>query len=185
MDTIDAIRTRRSVRAYLDQPVARSLIEDVIADTAHAPWTPGALPEPWVFNVIAGRASIAAYGERALDYARTNRPRLQGYEWTERPGFSVFHGAPAVVIISGRASYSGAEQECVRAGQVFALSAHARGLGCCWVGSPMLWIADPAVQRELGLPEGFAPFSVFALGYAAATPAAPAPIQPRIVWRGD
>jgi nitroreductase len=182
MDAIEAIRTRRSVRAYQDRPVARDLIEAVIADAAHAPWTPGALPEPWVFNVIEGRAAVAAYGARALDYARANRPRLQGYEWTERPGFSVFHEAPAVIIISGRSDYAPAQGESTRAGQNLSLSAHARGLGSCWVGSPMLWIGDAAVQRELGIPEGLTPFAVFTLGYAAATPDPPTPLQPRILW---
>ena len=182
MDAIEVIRSRRSVREYEDRPVERALIEEVIRDATHAPWTPLAMPEPWLFVVIEGPDRIAEYGRRALDYARTHRPQLKGYEWTERPGFSVFHGAPVVVLVAGRADYRLALEEATRAGQILALSAHARGLGSCWVGAPNLWLENPEVRAELGIPEGFAPFAAFTLGYPARTPVAPIPFQPRIVW---
>jgi len=182
MNAIEAIRTRRSVRRYRETPVDRGVIEEVILDAAHAPWAPLSLPEPWVFVVIEGRERIAEFGERALQYARRNRPGRVGYEWTEREGFSVFHGAPVVVLVCGRADYSLALEECTRAGQILTLSAHARGLGACWVGAPNLWLQDAGVRRELGIPEGVRPFAVFALGHPEGTAEPPRGFQPRIVW---
>ena len=184
MDAIDAIHARRSIRDYLQAPVQQSLIDAIITDSAQAPWTPISAPEPWVFTVICGAERITGYGARALQFARENRPE-RGYEWTERPDFSVFYNAPVVIIISGKIGNPLALEECTRAGQILALSAVARGLGSCWVGSPMLWLGDPGVRRELHIPDGFAPHAVFTLGYAAKMPGNPGIIATRTNWIGD
>src|SRR5438552_2602646 len=154
MDAIEALHGRRSIRAYAPRPVSRDLIEAVIWDAAQAPSTPISGAEPWVFVVVEGAERIAGYGERAKAFARDNRPEGPGYSWADRPEFSVFLGAPVVIAICGRADNTQAMAECTRAGQNLMISAHARGLGTCWVGSPMLWLRDPAVQRELAVPAG-------------------------------
>lgn len=183
MDTIDAIHGRRSIRNYLPKAVEPSLIEAIIDDAAQAPWTPISAPEPWVFTVIQGLARIRGYGARALQFARDNRPE-RGYEWTQRPDFSVFYNAPVVIAISGKIGNPLALDECTRAGQILSISVFARGLGSCWVGSPMLWLGDPGVRVELGIPEGFAPQAVFTLGYPATIPANPGVITTRTNWVG-
>ncbi len=182
MDAIDAIHGRRSIRDYQARPVARNLIEAVIWDAVQAPSTPVSGVQPWVFNVIEGAERIAAYGERAKAYAREHRPNEAGYGWADRPEFSVFFNAPSVIVISGGASNSQAPAECCRAGQNLMISAHARGLGTCWVGSPMLWMRDLATRRELGVPDGQEPFAVFTLGYPATTPAGAPRERPVVVW---
>ena len=182
MDAIEAIRARRSIRDYLSDPVPRPIIDEILLDAAHAPWTPLSLPDPWLFTVIEGREHLSRYGAQALEFARRNRPQARGYEWTERPGFSVFHNAPVAVVISGRADYPPALEECTRAGQIVALSAHARGLGSCWVGAPNLWLADPATRSELAISEGFRPYAALTLGYPATVPPAPMRLQPRVTW---
>jgi nitroreductase len=62
------------------------------------------------------------------------------------------------------------------------ISAHARGLGTCWVGSPMLWLRDLGTRRELGVPDGQEPFVAFTLGYPAAMPAGAPRERPVILW---
>src|SRR5215831_17903031 len=109
MDIIEAIHSRRSVRAYSAQPVEREVIEDLIWDAAQAPPPfPGQIP--WTFNVIRGRARIAVYGERAIQYARDHRPAVADGSWRDREDFKVFWDAPVVVIISGPVG------DCCRAG---------------------------------------------------------------------
>ena len=181
MDAIVAIRSRRSVRAFADRPVARELITELIADATHAPFTPIAKDGAWRFTVIEDRERIAAYGTRALDYARAHRPQLKGYEWTERPGFSVFHGAPVVIVIAGREALPVALEECTRAGQLLDIAANARGLGICWVGAPDLWLRDSAVRQELGIPEGWRPYATFAMGHPVDGPAPPPAGRPPLL----
>src|ERR1700744_5519563 len=133
MDVIAAIHGRRSVRSYQPTSVPRALIEAIISDAAQAP-PPFRGIVPWAFNVIEGVERIAAYGARAMDYAGAPRPESS---WLARPGFKIFWDAPAVIIISGPVD------DCARAGQNLMLSAHARRLGTCWVGSPVLLFTTP------------------------------------------
>jgi nitroreductase len=175
MDVIAAIHGRRSVRSYRPTRMPRELIEAIISDAAQAP-PPFRGMVPWAFNVIEGVQRIAALGERAIDHARKHRPGGPGWDWVERPGFKVFWDAPAVIIISGPVG------DCSRAGQNLMLSAHARGLGTCWVGSPMRWITTPEVRAELKIPENLTPVAVFCLGYAAAVPEQVAHETPPVIW---
>lgn len=85
MDAIEAIRGRRSVRRYRGTAIDSALIEAVITDAAHAPWTPVSVPHPWVFTVVSGKERLSDLGSRALAYARENRPQRAGYGWLDDP----------------------------------------------------------------------------------------------------
>lgn len=183
MDAIEAIHGRRSIRHFRDDPTPRAIFEAAIFDAACAPYTPISRPKPWIFTVIEGKERIAAYGERALAYAREHRPVREGYAWADDPSFSVFHGAPTVIVISGSSINPLALEECTRAGQILALSMHARGPASCWVGSPNLWVRNPNVRAELEIADGYTPYAVFAIGFPAAPlSASPSAIVPQITW---
>jgi nitroreductase len=180
MDTVTAIHTRRSIRDYDKRTVARDLISDILWDAAQAPTTP--ISGPFLFHVIEGAARIATLGERAKVYAREHRPSTAGYGWADRPEFKVFLDAPVVVVISGHGDNDQSIQDCNRAGQNLMLSAHARGLGSCWVGAPMLWLRSAEARKELGIADGFQPFAAFTLGYPAIVPPSKSRERPQIVW---
>ena len=115
MDVIEAIHGRRSVRSYDPKPVERDLIENLILDAAQAP-PPFRGQIPWAFNVVQGVQRIAAYGVRAMDYARNHHPDGPGWDWLERSDFKIFWDAPVLIIISGPVG------DCCRAGQNLMLS---------------------------------------------------------------
>jgi nitroreductase len=175
MDVIEAIHSRRSIRAFDPRPVERHLVEEIIWDAAQAP-PPFSGQVPWVFNVLEGIERIDGYGQRAKAHAARVHAGEPGSSWTERVDFQVFWGAPAVVIISGRT------EDCCRAGQNLMLSAHARGLGTCWVGSAMTWLRDAGVKAELGLPADLEPVAALCLGYPRLIPPAPPRERPPILW---
>jgi nitroreductase len=175
MDVIEAIHGRRSVRSFQPKPVERDTIENLIWDAAQAP-PPFGGQTPWAFNVVEGVQRIAAYGVRAMDYARNHHPDEPGWGWLERPGFKIFWDAPALIIISGPVG------DCCRAGQNLMLSAHARGLGTCWVGSPMLWLNTTEVKAELAIPAAMVPMAVLCLGYPSAASEAVVRERPSIIW---
>ncbi len=53
MNTIDALKTRKSTRAFLDTPVPREKIEAVLSAARHAP--SGTNAQPWQVAVVSGR----------------------------------------------------------------------------------------------------------------------------------
>ena len=155
MDTVTAIRTRRSIRDYENRTVKREIIADILWDAAQAPTTP--VSGPFLFHVIEGVARIADLGEHAKQYAREHRPDSVGYSWAEGSDFKVFLDAPVVIVISGHADNSQSIQDCNRAGQNLMLSAHARGLGSCWVGAPCCGCATRRRGRNLVSPKPSSP----------------------------
>jgi len=178
MDVIEAIRSRRSIRDYRPDLLPRALIGAVISDAAQAP-PPFAGQVPWTFTVLEGVERIVRLGARAKAYARDHRPDGGGWAWTEREDFKVFWNAPVVVIISGPV------EDCCRAGQLILLSAHARGLGACWVGAPMLWLRTAEAKAEVGIPADLTPVSAICLGYAAAVPEPREPVEPTVIWSAE
>ena len=176
MDVIEAIHGRRSIRSYATTPVERDIIESIISDAAQAP-PPFSGQVPWTFNVVRGVERIAELGTTAMSYAKAHhRPDEPGWGWLAWPEFKIFWDAPILIIISGRV------EDCCRAGQNLMLSAHARGLGTCWVGSPMLWLNTDEAKAKLSIPPDRTPVSAFCLGYPEAVPEAPQRNLPPIIW---
>ena len=54
MDVIEAIKTRHSVRAYLDKPVEEALIREIIEISKQSP--SGVNSQPWKVYVVMGQA---------------------------------------------------------------------------------------------------------------------------------
>jgi nitroreductase len=73
MDVIEAIHSRRSIRAFQPRPVERASIEAVIRDAAQAP-PPTRDQVPWTFNIVEGVERLADYGAEAKAYAIAHRP---------------------------------------------------------------------------------------------------------------
>jgi nitroreductase len=176
VDALEAIHTRRSIRAYQPRPVDRALLAELVADAAAAPTPTLASPRP-AFVVIEGAGRIAGYGEAAKAYAAAQSPAPG---WTANSAFRVFWDAPALFLICARPDDG--TMDAVRAGQTLLIAVHARGLGACWVGSPLPWLSQPAVQAELSVPGGYAPVAAIVVGYAAQTPPPSERGEALVVW---
>lgn len=84
----DAIRTRRSIRAFLPTPVPRETIEEMLALASRAP--SGSNIQPWQVHVLAGDARVAlsqrlmaAYDDPAQRLMHQEEYDYYPREWTE------------------------------------------------------------------------------------------------------
>src|SRR3990172_2128757 len=115
MDVMEAIYTRRSTRKFLPTPVERATLEELMRAATQAPSAMNS--QPWAFGVIEGAEVLRAYSDRtkALILA-SGMPWIERYRGMfEDPDYSIFYGAPALVLICGKPSGVHAEGDCAMA----------------------------------------------------------------------
>jgi len=157
MDVLEAIKGRRSVRAFKSEKnVSEKTVEDLI-DAAR--WAPSAGNiQPWEF-IIVSRPEI----KKRLAEAAFNQ--------------SFIEEAPVVIVVCadensssegygqrGRTLYC--LQDTAAAIQNIHLTAHSLGLGTCWVGA----FKEEEASEILKIPQGIRPVALIPVGYPSKFP---------------
>ncbi len=160
MDAIEALKTRRSVRAYDSREVTREILTDLVDCGRLAP--SGMNVQPWDFVVIT---------------AADTRQRLG--DLCEYGGFIA--EAPACIAVVGREERF-TVQDTACAATCIMVAARAHGLCSCWVhvqGKPI----EREVNRLLGVPADRHVICLLAVGYGE-TPPPPAkrPLADVLHW---
>jgi nitroreductase len=150
MDTLEAIRTRRSIRKYLDRPVPEELIRKTLAAAMQAPSARN--QQPWHFLVIDDRAILAKI------------PALM-------PNAAMAGSAPAAVLVCADLELEISEGywvlDCAAAAENMLLAAHALGLGAVWCGVYPRQPRMEGLRKLFALPENVVAHSLVVLGFAA------------------
>jgi nitroreductase len=156
MDVFKAIKGRRSVRAFTDEPVSEEEIMKII-DAAR--WAPSAGNiQPWEFIVVQDAKTKRGLVETALDQ-------------------TFIQEAPVVIVVcanpkrsSRRYGSRGASLYCLQdtaaAIQNINLAAYALGLATCWVGA----FEEEKARRVLNLPDNLRPVAIIPVGQPAEKP---------------
>ena len=158
MDVLEAIKRRRSIRAFQKSDVAPEIVEKLI-DAAR--WAPSAGNiQPWEF-IIVRNPEI----KRNLAKAALNQ--------------SFIEEAPVVIVVCadefrssqgygvrGKTLYC--IQDTAAATQNIHLAAYSLGLGTCWVGA----FNEEEARRILEIPQGVRPVAIIPVGYPAEKPSA-------------
>jgi nitroreductase len=157
MDVLEAIKGRRSVRAFESgKDVSEKTVEGLIIA---AQWAPSAGNiQPWEFIVVR-RSEI----KKRLAEAAFNQ--------------SFIEEAPVVIVVCadenrssegyglrGRTLYC--IQDTAAAIQNIHLAAYSVGLGTCWVGA----FKEEDVSEILNIPKGIRPVALIPVGYASKVP---------------
>lgn len=156
-EVLEAIRGRRSVRSFLDRPVDKGILEQLVEAAIWAPSAGNA--QTWRFVVI------------------TEPERIRRIKMVS-PG--LLGDPPAVIAICqdlDEARAKGgelgasflAQVDAAMATQNVLLAAHDKGLGTCVVAS----FHRGAVGRLLGLPDGVEPLLLVSVGWPANVPSPP------------
>lgn len=183
MDILDAIRSRRAVRAYAASQVPKDLVHTLLEA---AVWAPSAMNlQPWAFVVVQDAETL----KRISDEAKRTAIAVQAVdsdhqglrEALESPDFSVFYNAGTLIVICATSSGPFAVGDCCLAAQNLMLAAHALGLASCPIGLALPALRRPALKRELGIPAGYTPAFAAIIGYPRETPPLTARHPPEIV----
>jgi nitroreductase len=167
-DTLTAIRSRRAIKEYLDKPIPKEWIEELL-DAAH--WAPNHhLTHPWRFHVFTGEGRERLVSARqAAVRAAAERKGEQVSEENLEFARAKCYSAPAIVIVSmvndekpimDRENYAA----CWCAIENLLLAATARGLGS--YPSTGDWIDFNFVGPVLGLADNERPVACIFLGYS-------------------
>ncbi len=152
MDVMTAIRERRSVRAYTDQPVEEEKLKAVLEAARLAPSASNR--QEWRFVVVTDPDKRRELGRLALNQ-------------------TFIADAPVVI-----ACCADTDHHTMRCGQKsypidvaiaidhMTLAAVELGLGTCWIGA----FDEPGVKSLLGIPDAIPVVELLPLGYPADSP---------------
>ena len=171
MDLFNAIRERRSCRDFLDEPIDRELLDQILEAGA---WAPSPLnAQPWGFIVIEDtevKAKLLAEANRCREWAI----EASGWKWLASYNADFLEQAPVIVAVVGDPKKSGVDMfqddgpvgyqhACAAATQNMLLAAHALGLGSVW-----FTFFDKAEMRTiLDVPAEKVPLALICLGKPA------------------
>lgn len=154
MDLIEAIRSRRAVRAYEDRPVAEAGVKGLIDAAVLAPSALNA--QPWAFAVIQDPPLLRRLSDRAkahwLEMAPGDPVTVHLREVLGSPDYDVFHHAGTLVVVCATSDRPGAAEDCFLAGENLMLAAVAMGLATCPIGLARPLLNQPDVKAQVGIP---------------------------------
>ncbi len=147
MDAIQALKGRRCVRVFRQDPVPKSLIEELIDCARLAPTAINI--QPWEFVVVTSPNTLRKIAE-TTDHGR------------------FIADAPACVVVLCRDTKYFLEDGSAATENIL-LAAHALGLGACWVAGDKKPYAGE-IGRLIGAPDGYRLISLIPVGYPAEQP---------------
>jgi nitroreductase len=193
MDIFTAMKQRKSARAYLDKPVSRRDLEEIITSAALAPSAINL--QPWEFIATYGdekdrlvRRLLKArservvacapgtdkplplkFGRRSVEALAVMEPKIAalGLDFNQfiEEGSCSFYGAPVAVIVTIDRIFPAIRYLDVGlAVSYLMLAAEAKGLATCPIGLILAYSED--IAQTLNIPEEKEILLGIALGYA-------------------
>jgi len=156
MDVLEAVKGRRSIRAFKTRDVSKEIVEKLIDA---ATWAPSAGNiQPWEFIIVRNPEIKRKLVEAALDQ-------------------TFIEEAPVVIVVCANENRSsqgygirGKTLYCIQdtaaAIQNIHLAAYSLGLGTCWIGAFM----EEDAREILKTPLGVRPVAIIPVGYPAEAP---------------
>lgn len=146
-NAIEAIRDRRSIRAYTQQKIDRGIIEELIDCARLAPTAMNV--QPWDFIVLTQTGDLEKI------------PSMIGH------GEFIAGAAFAVLVLARQTDF--AVEDCSAATENLLIAAAANGIGSCWVAGAGQAYA-PAVANAFGAPADRKLMAIVSFGYPAEAP---------------
>jgi nitroreductase len=161
LSALDAIFTRRSVRAYQRRKIDDETVRALLDAAVQAPTA--VQMEPWAFVVVQDEAMLRRYSDRAkagwmaeaAEYRELHHEPAVRSGFAERladPEFSIFYDAGTLIVICAKPLGPFVAVDCWLAAENLMLAASALGLGTCCIGSAVAALNTPDAKAELHIP---------------------------------
>jgi nitroreductase len=155
MELSEAIKGRRSIRAFKQQDVPEETVEKLIDAARHAP-SAGNI-QPWEFVIARKQDTKKKLAQAAYQ--------------------AFVEEAPLVIVVCANENSSSSGygkrgktlyciQDTAAATQNILLTAYSLGLGTCWVGA----FNEKEAKKALQAPDGIRPVAIIPVGYPNRTP---------------
>jgi coenzyme F420-0:L-glutamate ligase/coenzyme F420-1:gamma-L-glutamate ligase len=180
---LNLIKSRRSIRRYLAEPIPQ---ETILRLLEAATWAPSAHNrQPWRFAVLAQPADkerlAAAMGARLRADRTADGDDPADIERDVARSYTRLTGAPVMIVVClsmadmdhypdprrAHNEWVMAAQSTAMAAQNLLLLAHAEGLAACWICAPLF--VPELVRDTLALPPDWEPLGLITLGQPAET----------------
>lgn len=174
MELTDAIRMRRSIRAFDGRDVDRAVIERLVEAATYAPSRYNV--QPWHFHIATGdaRRRVAEVMAMSTTYVEEYLDVL-GPEVVERAAkfYADLGGAPVVVAVSAHKAEDPTDwlNDTISVGTAlenFLLAVVDEGLSACSLAAPH-WIRDRLIEA-FEIPAGAELMAIVVLGHGSETP---------------
>jgi nitroreductase len=155
MELLEAIKGRRSIRAFKQQEVPEETVEKLIDAARHAP-SAGNI-QPWEFVIARKQDTKKKLAQAAYQAFVEEAPLVIvvcANENSSSSGYG-FRGKTLYCI-----------QDTAAATQNILLTAYSLGLGTCWVGA----FNEKEAKKALQAPDGIRPVAIIPVGYPNRTP---------------
>lgn len=158
METIECVKTRRSIRKFSNVSVEFEKIGNILDAGRFAP-SSGNLQD-WKFILVTDQDKKKAIADACFQQV-----------WMD--------DAPFIIVVCsdwkknqkfyGEKGEKFSTQNCAAAIENMLLTAHDQGLGACWISA----FQTDALKRVLEIPDDISPEAVIPIGYSAETPQQP------------
>lgn len=149
MDAYEAILTRRSIRNYIDKPISKDLIKELLEAGMSAPSAGN--QQPWHFIVVTEKECLDALAEG-------------------HPHGKMLKQAKLAIIVCGDPDSEKHKgfwvQDCSAAIENILLAAHAKGLAGVWVGVYPREERVKIVRDIMKIPDNIIPLAILSIGYS-------------------
>jgi nitroreductase len=159
LDLFEAIRQRRSIRAYTKEDVSEEEVKKLINA---ARWAPSAGNiQPWEFIIVRNAETKRKLSAAALDQTSIEEAPVVIVVCANQKRSAWGYGQRGVTLYC--------LQDTAAATQNLLLAAYALGLGTCWIGA----FQEDEARQALNVPMGVRPVAIIPVGNPAEKPLAP------------
>ena len=187
------LRGRRSIRAFKEQTVARTILEKLLEIACSAPSAKN--QQPWHWIVVQEPAEVRRLAGMVIDWMRTiirdnpEEAEAIGFvravaSWDE--GYErICRGAPHIIVAHADKNWGFGAEDCALALSLLDLFATSLGLGACWGGYFYKAVnGHPPLFNALGLPNDHLAFGAIMVGYPKFKyQRIPIRNRPRVTWK--